>query len=85
VLQELDLRIALGSALMAARGYAGVEVEGTYLRARELCQQAGETARLFPVLHGLYRFYHVRGELQAAREVGEQLLQLAQNPVLTWV
>jgi predicted ATPase len=36
-------------------------------------------ARLFPVLHGLYRFYHVRGELQAAREVGEQLLQLAQS------
>jgi class 3 adenylate cyclase/predicted ATPase len=79
VLQELDLRIALGSALMATRGYAGLEVEGTYLRARELCQRAGEMPRLFPVLHGLYRFYHVRGELQAAREVGEQLLQLAQS------
>ena len=78
-LQELDLRIALGSAFMATRGYAGAEVEATYLRARELCRQAGETSRLFPVLHGLYRFHHVRGELQAAREAGEQLLSLAEG------
>jgi predicted ATPase len=70
ILQELDLRIALGSALMATRGYAGREVEETYLRARELCGQAGETPQLFPVLHGLYRFYHVRGELEPAREAG---------------
>jgi class 3 adenylate cyclase/predicted ATPase len=77
--QELDLRIALGSALMATRGYAGLQVEETYLRARELCRQIGETPQLFPVLHGLYRFYHVRGDLQAAREAGEQLLSLAQS------
>ena len=61
ILLELDLRITLGSALMATRGYAGAEVEETYLRARELCRQAGEAPQLFPVLHGLYRFYHVRG------------------------
>jgi class 3 adenylate cyclase/predicted ATPase len=79
VQQELDLRIALGSALMATRGYAGLQVEETYLRARDLCREMGETPRLFPVLHGLYRFYHVRGELQAAREAGEQLLSLARN------
>jgi predicted ATPase len=78
-LQELDLRLALGAALMASRGYAGPEVEATYLRARELCDQAGETPRLFPVLHGLYRFHHVRGELQAAREAGEHLFRLAQS------
>ena len=39
----------------------------------------GDTPQLFPVLHGLYRYYHVRGELQAAREAGEQLLCLAQS------
>jgi class 3 adenylate cyclase/predicted ATPase len=79
ILQELDLQLALGAALMATRGYAGPEVEETYLRARELCDRAGETPRLFPVLHGLYRFHHVRGELQAAREAGEHLLRLAQS------
>ena len=76
---ELDLRIAHGSALMATRGYAALEVQDTYLRARELCREIGETPQLFPVLHGLYRFYHVRGDLQAAREAGEQLLELAER------
>jgi class 3 adenylate cyclase/predicted ATPase len=76
--QELSLRLTLGSALMATRGYAGQEVGEAYLRARELCQELGEAPpQLFPTLHGLYRFYHVRGELHAAREVGEQLLKLA--------
>jgi predicted ATPase len=50
-----------------------------YARARELCQQVGETPQLFPVLSGLWRFYSVRAELQAAREVGEQLIGLAQR------
>ena len=76
--QELNLRLTLGSALTATRGYAGPEVGDTYLRARELCQELGEAPpQLFPALHGLYRFYHVRGELQAGRETGEQLFKLA--------
>lgn len=76
--QELSLRLTLGSALMATRGYAGPEVGETFLRARELCRKLGEAPpQLFPALHGLYRFYHVRGELRAAREAGEQLLKLA--------
>ncbi len=78
--QELSLRLTLALALTATRGYAGPEVGETYLRARELCRELGEAPpQLFAVLHGLYRFYHVRGELQAAREAGEQLLKLAVN------
>jgi predicted ATPase len=78
VKQELSLRLTLGSALMATRGYADPEVGEMYLRARELCRELGEAPpQLFPALHGLYRFYHVRGRLQAAREAGEQLLKLA--------
>jgi class 3 adenylate cyclase/predicted ATPase len=80
VKQELSLRLTLGSALMATRGYAGPEVGETYLRARELCRELGEAPpQLFPALHGLYRFYHVRGELQVAREAGEQLLKIAMS------
>ncbi len=50
-----------------------------YSRARELCRQVGETPQLFPVLVGLRLFYALRGELQTARELGEQLLRLAQS------
>ena len=73
------LQTALGPALMATKGFAAPEVEQAYARARELCQQVGETPQLFPVLWGLWRFYLVRGELQTARELGEQLLSLAQR------
>jgi predicted ATPase len=41
--------------------------------------QMGETPQLFPVLGGLMRFYLVRGEFQTARELGEQMLSLAQR------
>ena len=51
--QELTLQLALGAALVAVKGYAAPEVEKTYTRARELCQQLGETPQLFPVLFRL--------------------------------
>ena len=44
--QELGLQIALGSALVAIRGFSVPEVEKAYTRARELCQQVGETPQL---------------------------------------
>jgi predicted ATPase/class 3 adenylate cyclase len=76
---ELDLQITLGQALAVTRGYAAPEVEHTYARARELCQQAGETPQLFPVLRGLWNFHLIRREVQTARELAEQLLSLAQR------
>ena len=77
--QELDLQLALGSALLVSKGHTALEVERAYARARELCQQVGETPQLFSVLRGLWQFYNMRGEYQTARELGEQCLHLAQN------
>src|SRR5262249_50656814 len=74
--QELDMQITLGAALTATKGLTAPDVEAAYQRARELCQQVGETPRLFPVLAGLVRFYIGRGELQTAQELGEQMLSL---------
>jgi DNA-binding winged helix-turn-helix (wHTH) protein len=73
VQQELDLRLALGPALMATLGMGAPEVEQTYARARALCAQVGETPQLFPTLLGLCRFYRNQGALSTARELGEQL------------
>jgi class 3 adenylate cyclase/predicted ATPase len=77
--QELDMQTSLGLAFMATKGFAAPEVERAYARARELCQQVGATAQLPPVLRGLWLFYNVRGEFQLARDLGEQLLTLAQR------
>jgi predicted ATPase len=76
--QELTLQVGLAVPLSAA-GFMSPEVREVYTRARELCRQVGETPQLFPVLSGLRTFYHVRGELQTSRELGEQSLSLAQS------
>ena len=81
--QELDLQLALGSALIATRGYAAPEVEQTYARARALCQQVGDTPQLFPALQGLCQFYYGQGALSTARGLGEQLYRLAQRETVS--
>jgi predicted ATPase len=77
--QELMLHTALGVPLQATKGFAAPEVGHVYARARELCRQVGETPQLFPVLWGLWWFYEVRGKVQTARELAEQLLTLTQR------
>jgi len=77
--QELALQTALGGALAALHGFGAPAVERPYARARALCRQLGETPQLFPVLIGLRSFYTLRGELKTARELGEQLLHVAQH------
>jgi predicted ATPase/class 3 adenylate cyclase len=77
--KELEIQMAVGPAFMALEGWAAAEVGRTYARARELCQQIGETPKLFPVLYGLWRYYNTRGKGDLARESGEQLVVLAQR------
>jgi predicted ATPase len=77
--QELGLHLTLGLPLSVIRGVSSPEVKETYARARELCQQVGEPHQFFSALGGLRLFHHVRGEFLAARDIGEQLLALAQR------
>jgi TOMM system kinase/cyclase fusion protein len=76
---ELTLYTALGVPLRATKGFGAPEVGQVYARARALCQQVEETPQLSPVLRGLWEFYELQGALQTARELGEQLLTLAQH------
>jgi class 3 adenylate cyclase/predicted ATPase len=77
--QELQLQITLGTAWMGTRGYTSSEVEKAFGRARELCNELGETSELFDVLFGLSVFYFLRSELRTALNLGEQLLEIAEN------
>src|SRR5207249_4800413 len=83
--QELALHIDLGWALQMTKGLAAPEAERAFARARELCQQIEDPSQRLRVLQGLGTIYQVRGELQTARELGEQCLSIArgvQDPVL---
>ena len=51
--QELALQLALGTPLIATRGFGSPEVGKVYARARELCRQAGEAPAAFPCALGI--------------------------------
>jgi class 3 adenylate cyclase/predicted ATPase len=76
--KTIDIRIDLGPPIISKGGFGGTDVEKNYTKARELCEGLGNTPRLFPVLWGLARFHDVRGDYKVGRELGEQLLTLAQ-------
>jgi class 3 adenylate cyclase/predicted ATPase len=76
---ELDLQVPLAAAWARTRGTSAPEVGEAYARARELCQRLGAPPQLPAVLVGQFMWYLQRGELQTARELGEQLLSLAQR------
>jgi predicted ATPase len=77
--QELALQLTLSGPLMAIKGFGVPEVEKVLTRARELCQQVGETPQLFPALWRLVMFYFNRGEHRTSYELAEQMMQVAQS------
>ncbi len=77
--QELALQIALGAPLQALKGQAAPEAAEAFRRARELCEQLGDTRQLSTVLHGLHAFHIVRGELPAAMDLAEECYRIARH------
>jgi class 3 adenylate cyclase/predicted ATPase len=77
--RELGLQLALGPALIAAKGFAAPETERAYARAHELCREVGDTPELFPALYGRSVVHWQRGELAAAHEVARELLRVAEE------
>ncbi|WP_256872723.1 AAA family ATPase, partial [Candidatus Entotheonella palauensis] len=76
--RELDVQVTLAQSLFTTRGMGHPEVEQAYVRARELCEQIGDTHLLFPVLRGLILYYQLQGQLKIAAQLGQQQLRLAQ-------
>jgi tetratricopeptide (TPR) repeat protein len=74
---ELGLQLILGLSLRSILGWAAPEVEKPYLRARQICQQLGDTPALFPVLWGLTLFHAIRGDLRVLEGLTDQLLTQA--------
>jgi len=76
---EVTMRIGLGTALIAIKGYGASGVEETFFKALAICRELGETPQLFPALRGLQSFYQVHGPLDTALKIGRQLLRLAES------
>ena len=74
---EIAVRIALGVAEMATKGFASPEVAETYTRARELCHEIGDKRSLFTVTWGLWISNQTRVQYHAAQMFADELLSLA--------
>ncbi|MBI3757421.1 MAG: AAA family ATPase [Deltaproteobacteria bacterium] len=77
--QELRLQLMLSNTLSMTKGPGSTEREQVLIRARELCQQVGETSDLFWTLLALLFGYLFRAEFSQARKLAEQMLPLAQS------
>ena len=76
---ELMLQIYLPAPLVAVRGYGAPEVEQALSRARELCEQLGESPQLFPARGLLMMFYMMKAEYHKSIEMGEQNKRIAEQ------
>ncbi|HVU52613.1 MAG TPA: AAA family ATPase, partial [Polyangia bacterium] len=59
--KEMDLRTEMGLALMTTKGYSALEVEETYRRAAELCEELGDELPL-RVIYGIWVVNLVRAD-----------------------
>jgi hypothetical protein len=80
--QELDLRIALGPALIATTGYSSAEVGENLARASSLAEQLGRFDYVVPLLYGQFGYHLVRSEHTLALSFAERLQQIAHAAML---
>ena len=74
--QEVDLQIALGTALLALKGYADPDVKAVFDRARDLHTQMVPDLQMFISLFWLSSYYAVSGDLEAAHILGQQMVDI---------
>jgi predicted ATPase len=77
--QELDLRIALGPALIATKGYSAADVGETIARARLLAEQLDRSDYLVHLLYAQWVFHLVRAEHKPALSYAEQLEKIGET------
>ena len=76
--QEIELQLAKGPSLLAAKGFHSPEALATYERARSLCDECGDAEHLFAALWNLWLTTGVR-EIDAARPLSNRLLTLTER------
>lgn len=76
---QFKLLLRQGVAATGRHGYAAPAVETIYRRAREVCGETTEAARLYPIMRGLAALNLVRGNLSAGYELSLQAMQLAEQ------
>jgi len=77
--RELDILGPLGTAYIAARGYAAPEVGPVFRRARLLSERVGETPQIFAMLRGNFAFHIVRGDFRLCADLAGEAMEFAER------
>jgi class 3 adenylate cyclase/tetratricopeptide (TPR) repeat protein len=77
--RELALLVPVALAQRATKGWASPEAVETLARARRLSEQLGDTPQLLVVLQGLWTSALTSGELSAAQDLADQLLEVGER------
>jgi hypothetical protein len=77
--QELDLRIALGGALMATKGFAAAGVEETFLQAQGVAEQLDRPHYVGWLLYGKQVLHLVRSEHRLALSCTQLMEQIGER------
>jgi DNA-binding winged helix-turn-helix (wHTH) protein/predicted ATPase len=75
--REAILLIELGAIFQATHGWGAKQAEDAYSRAQTLLHELGKETTSFTALWGLWLFYWGRGFLDNARDLVEDLLDIA--------
>ena len=77
--RELEFLGPLGTAYIAARGYAAPEVGPVFDRARDLCEQLGQTPERFAMMWGNFAFHVVRGDFRLCADLAEEAMEFGER------
>ena len=75
---ELDMQVALTSALIATKGYASSEVSQANARALAICDRLGDAPEVFPALYGRWTSLFTSGQAAASHVWAQQILRRAE-------
>jgi predicted ATPase len=76
---EIELQTGLGVALTATSGYAAFETGQAYARARQLCEEIGDTTALVRVGYGQYLYHLMTGDVHQSLQLATETLGLAEK------
>jgi len=82
---ELALQLALAVPLMSTKGFGSPELGRAVVRARALCDRAGDMQQRFFALFQLVNYYGTTGQYRTALGFAEQMSQIweqSKDPVL---
>jgi adenylate cyclase len=77
--RELALQLAVAVPIMTTRSWGAPEADQAYIRARELCEEIGDTSQLLVAMSMERGLRTVRAEHLAAVALAEQCFDLAQR------